>query len=85
MDGVVLGRAHIGAAGLRGVPMLLQRRDFRRHGEVVGRYRRRGRPFQAARVPGVARQVAVLLAVLDADGDLDQQRQDAQADDARAN
>uniref|UniRef100_A0A0N4ZL57 LigA n=1 Tax=Parastrongyloides trichosuri TaxID=131310 RepID=A0A0N4ZL57_PARTI len=45
---------------------------------------RRGRPFQGMRIPWVARLVAQLVAVDDADGELDQHGQDADGDDRHA-
>ena len=41
--------------------------DDGREGEVVGRRRRGGRPFQRAAVPRIAGRVAQLLALADAD------------------
>ena len=51
------------------------------HGEVVGRWRRRDRPFERRRVPGI---VARDHAALAADQDVHEQKQDADGEQERA-
>nr|GFD26221.1 hypothetical protein [Tanacetum cinerariifolium] len=66
-----------GVAALLHVVPGVQVVDDGREREVIGRRRRRGRPFQRAPAPGIAGEVAELVAVLDADEQLHQEGTDA--------
>ncbi len=63
--------------------MLLERGDLGQNREVVEGRRRGGRPFEAARIPRITSEIPVLIAIANADVELDYDRQDAHADDHR--
>src|SRR3546814_17587830 len=58
--------------------------DHRGEGEIIIRRRRTGRPFQRTAAPGIAGLVAQLVALPDADAELNQHRRDADRDDSGA-
>ena len=69
-------------AALLHVPPGVAVMDDRREREVVDRRRRRGRPLQRAAVPRIAGRVAQRLAPQEAHDQLDEERQDAERDQA---
>ena len=57
---------------------------MRQHREIPRRRRRSRRPFERAAVPGIAGDVAALIARADADDELHDRQHDAREDDERA-
>ena len=83
IDGLVAQRRLLDRALLH-APVGVLAFDVRQNGEIEGRRRRGGRPFQRAPIPRIAGLVAKLLPLANADGELRDLQDDPGQDDCRA-